>query len=257
LEQPYEDIPAHLASAITAFVEGACSDSDLLFTVLVRARLDFPDPRNNAQGYRIAHQYIQSLAYDDPGQMLDLVEIILAIQPSWELVSQLIQALEDGNSIYRLRDDYRGLELRVAIGVREAVEEAIRVAGTNSAGTHLIESWNEAYGRTADPVKAYSEAIKAVEAATIPIVSPNNSKATLGTVIGELRSNLTAWQFVIQPGEAQSMETVLRMAQLLWNGQTSRHGGAAPTVPETPEQARTAVHLAATLVQWFASGAIT
>src|SRR5665213_1507938 len=172
LEQPYEDIPPHLASAILAFVESACNDSDLFHTVLVRARLDLPDPRNGGQDYRIAHQYAQSLVYSDPGQLLDLVEIVLEVQQSYELANQLARNLEDGNSMYKLRDDYRGLELRVAPGVREAVEGAITAAGTSSAGEHLTEAWNEAYGRTSDPVKAYSEAIKAVEAAAIPVVNP-------------------------------------------------------------------------------------
>ncbi|SUP61782.1 Uncharacterised protein [Streptomyces griseus] len=43
----------------------------------------------------------------------------------------------------------------------------------------------------------------------------------------------------------------------LWTGQTSRHGSQTGTVPETLEAARAGVHLAATLVQWFISGAVT
>ncbi|WUA38917.1 hypothetical protein OG571_46750 (plasmid) [Streptomyces sp. NBC_01369] len=42
----------------------------------------------------------------------------------------------------------------------------------------------------------------------------------------------------------------------LWEGQTSHHGGQAPTVPETLEAARAGVHLAASLVQWLVSGAV-
>ncbi|MFI6986560.1 hypothetical protein ACIBSV_49580 [Embleya sp. NPDC050154] len=47
------------------------------------------------------------------------------------------------------------------------------------------------------------------------------------------------------------------MMQLLWDGQTSRHGKQTPTRPETLEEARAAVHAAAILVQWFVSGAFT
>jgi hypothetical protein len=42
----------------------------------------------------------------------------------------------------------------------------------------------------------------------------------------------------------------------LWEGQTSRHGAQTAAVPETLEAARASVHLAATLVQWFISGAV-
>jgi hypothetical protein len=45
------------------------------------------------------------------------------------------------------------------------------------------------------------------------------------------------------------------MMWMLWQGQTSRHGGLGPTRAETPDEARAAVHLAASLVQFGVSGA--
>ncbi|CAG6397583.1 hypothetical protein SCOCK_580009 [Actinacidiphila cocklensis] len=53
------------------------------------------------------------------------------------------------------------------------------------------------------------------------------------------------------------MAVVEAMARALWDGQTSRHGKQTPTRPETLEAARAGVHLAATLMQWFVSGAVT
>ncbi|MFB6560302.1 hypothetical protein ACFCYH_15695 [Streptomyces sp. NPDC056400] len=52
------------------------------------------------------------------------------------------------------------------------------------------------------------------------------------------------------------METALKMMTLLWEGRTSRHGARDRTRDETHETARMAVHPAAILVQWFASGAL-
>jgi hypothetical protein len=46
------------------------------------------------------------------------------------------------------------------------------------------------------------------------------------------------------------------MMKALWEGQTSRHGSQHPTRPETMEEARAAVHLAVTLVQWFSAGTV-
>jgi hypothetical protein len=46
------------------------------------------------------------------------------------------------------------------------------------------------------------------------------------------------------------------MMKLLWQGQTSRHGAQTATRAETLEEVRMAVHLAVTLVQWFATGAV-
>ncbi|MEV6731473.1 MULTISPECIES: hypothetical protein [unclassified Streptomyces] len=62
-------------------------------------------------------------------------------------------------------------------------------------------------GRSPEPVRAYSESIKA--AAAHAVIQPNNAKATLGTMLA------------------------------------SRHGAQSATVPETVEAARAGVHLAA------------
>ncbi|MEU6927297.1 hypothetical protein [Streptomyces sp. NPDC046631] len=70
-----------------------------------------------------------------------------------------------------------------------------------------------------------------------------NARHKFGTAI-----STPAGKDAIAPAEA--------MMRALWEGQTSRHGGQAPTVPETLEVACAGVHLAAALVQWFVSGAV-
>ncbi len=181
--------------------------------------------------------------------MLDVVETLLE-HFGWDdgRAENLAVLLEAGNSAYRVRDDWVGLEDRVAPGVRQLVAETVTTAA-GSAGDHLANAWNEAYGRSQDPVKAYSEAIKAVEAAFAPLVSPQNAKQTLGTMIRDVKAKPAKWKFVIADGNANGVEVILNLMQMLWDGQTSRHGGLNPTRDETAEEARAAVHLAATLVQ--------
>ena len=146
--------------------------------------------------------------------------------------------------------------MRIAPEISMLVESTVSAASQiNSAGQHLANAWNGAYGRTPDPVKAYSEAIKAVEAAAATVLTPTDLKATLGTLRGHLKSSLAPWRFVIG-SDSDTIETVLDMISMLWDGQTSRHGGVHQTREETPEEAEAALHLAATLVQWFISGAV-
>ena len=52
------------------------------------------------------------------------------------------------------------------------------------------------------------------------------------------------------------MTPLISMMELLWTGQTSRHGSQTPTAQEASDEARMAVHLAVTLVQWFTTGAV-
>jgi hypothetical protein len=147
----------------------------------------------------------------------------------------------------------RTLQRRTAPEAIDALKAVSQSAP--DAACHLGSAWRHAFGRNPDPGRAYSEAIKAVEAAAIPVVSPNNPKATLGTVIGQLRSTPQKWQVVLArdvtlPGGNQKapIEVLTNLAALLWVNQTDRH---APVQPIQQAQAEMAVHLALTLVQIF------
>ncbi|MEU6059173.1 hypothetical protein [Streptomyces sp. NPDC047097] len=100
------------------------------------------------------------------------------------------------------------------------------------------------------------EAVEAVKAAAHAVVQPDNAKAALGTVPGEIGNARHTFATVIPAAAAGDPIAVAEaMTPALWPGQTSRHGGQSGTVPDAPEAARAAVHLAAALVRWFISGA--
>lgn len=184
--------------------------------------------------------------------LADLVRILTEAGSVWRLDIQRVETGEDwmGHRMYR---DIRSLQRRTAEETANAVERVAQRA--SGAAPHLTNAWNHTFGRNPDPGRAYSEAVKAVEAAAIPVVSPNNAKATLGTVIGQLRTTPQKWQvamtrdLLLPNGGAMSpLEVVTNMADLLWRNQTDRH---APIQPITQEQAEMAVHLALTLVHIF------
>jgi hypothetical protein len=211
-------------------------------------------------------------AYDalvgaDGMELLDVVDVVLGWeQPEdgeylglgGDFEGSLARILDAAGSAYRVNDDGNGLEERIVPAVREAVSRTIDEASTapeaGSAADHLALSWQAAYGLHPDPVRAYSEAIKAVESAAHVVVEPNNSKATLGTMLRVIRDASHKFTTTLAGGSTVPVEAMMRA---LWEGQTSRHGGQGGTVPETLEAARAGVHAAATLVQWFTSGAVT
>ena len=156
--------------------------------------------------------------------------------------------------MYAVKSSWDGLELRVLPEIKDQVQQVFNGA-VGSPGDHLRNAWNEAYGRKADGVKAYSESIKAVESALAPVVSPDNLKATLGTMIKDVESKPEKWVFSVPDGRVSGVNFVLSTMKVLWDGQTSRHGSASKTEAETDDQARAAVHLAATLVQFAVGGA--
>ncbi|MFJ3630380.1 hypothetical protein ACIPQ3_30250 [Streptomyces albidoflavus] len=205
--------------------------------------------------------YVLPLRQAVGSQLLDVVDEILHSRAAddWE-IRALGEMLDDAGSAYRVSEARDGLEERVAPAVREAVRQTMADAAAGpaagSAADHLAAAWQAAYGRSPDPVRAYSEAIKAVEGAAHAVIQPNNAKATLGTMLGELKNARHKFTVTIDSPDDDAVLLAEAMMRTLWTGQTSRHGSQTGTVPETLEAARAGVHLAATLVQWFISGAV-
>lgn len=178
--------------------------------------------------------------------------------------NRAIAVLQDmltlGGSAYRVNDTRTGLELRVNTTAQRAVAGALAASRTPSSGSaadHLATAWKCAYGRDPDSSKAYGEAIKAVESAAQALIEPNNAKATLGTMLGVMRNSPQRFATAIPAaGGGDDIALVADMMRRLWQGQTSRHGSQSPTRLETQQEAEMAVHLATTLLQWFAAGLI-
>ncbi|WP_315068194.1 hypothetical protein [uncultured Microbacterium sp.] len=170
---------------------------------------------------------------------------------SEELLQMLEEVLNEGGSEWRvgMREGFASLEKRVPEGVAIAAEAAISNSG--DAGGLLAEAWHSVFGRSPDFEDAYEKAIKAVEEAGAHIVTPNNKKATLGTMVRDMNAQKD-WKLDLPASDA---DVPVKMAEALWVGQESRHGGNGYRKP-TQAEAEAAVLLAVPLVQWFCSGAL-
>ncbi|MFI1285177.1 hypothetical protein ACH4U5_31215 [Streptomyces sp. NPDC020858] len=267
---PFEDVPGHLRLPLQEWQtyaldsEGLANYSDeeaAERTICLRLRISpIPDPRRRDAMYRTA------LTTTTGSQLLDVVDAVLAYKAERHVDDQaairmLTGILDAAGSAYRIAESSDGLEERVTPAVRDAVRQAIADAATSpsagSAADHLATAWQSVYGRSPDPVRAYSEAIKAAEAAAHAVIQPNNAKATLGTMLGEIKNARHKFSTALStPAGGDPIAPAETMMRALWEGQTSRHGGQSPTAPESLEAARAAVHLAAAIVQWFVSGAV-
>jgi hypothetical protein len=109
-------------------------------------------------------------------------------------------------------------------------------------------------GRNGDPSDAWDHAIKAMEDVLVPVVLPNQQNATLGSVLGHLRSQGNLWKMVL-PGKDQSHDVapLVGMLDVIWPN-VDRHPGVPTTRSPTTEEARAVVTLAATIVQWHRDG---
>lgn len=261
LETPYEGVPEHLRQPLWSWLEPILiGNSHFVVGAGLELRVALPDL---TYGTAPPVSKLRDLSKADPGLFLDLIEYVLERRNLDETgtlrnkrapqgVGKLELMLELGNSAYKVREDGSSLEMRTLPAVQQQVQGVVDTAG--AAGAHLADAWNAAYSRTPDPVKSYYESVKAVEAALASKISPNNSKATLGSMIADLKNKPEKWKFVIPDGtHSKGVETLLGLMQVLWQ-RNARHGGPDHK-PETLEEAQAAVHLAATLVQFGVSGA--
>ena len=177
-----------------------------------------------------------------------------------ERAEALENVLSLGRSAWTVRPlgDTHCLERRVD-GTAELAALTV-IGAAETAGLHLSKAWHLAYGRIPKPSESYHESIKAVEVAAIPIVVPNDGFATLGKVLGEIRAHPQKCT-VTTPASSTAMpdsQLIIAMMDALWTGQAGRHGDPNLSIPavQTCEEARIAVHLAVTLVQWFMTGAV-
>jgi len=132
------------------------------------------------------------------------------------------------------------------------------MSGRDRSAAHLAEAWRHAHGRKPHPGTAYREAVRAIEAAARPVIAPNDTTATLGKMIGELRGKPQLFETVFVDTTVIPLDVVRSMMALVWTNQLDRHGTDDERVPlhVSQEQAEAAVQTAVALVQWFRRGLV-
>jgi hypothetical protein len=193
-------------------------------------------------------------ANTDNDLLLDIVDARLAIGVNWNTRQPLERALFLAGSGWRVNEPGDGLEQVVDATVRLAVMEAIQKAAS-SPSQHLSNAWSATFGRDKNPTQAHAEMVRAVESAAIPVLTPNDRKATLGTLIGQLESQATLYTTASASAGNDGIQAVVAMMRMLWQQQTDRHG-ADPTVQATQERVEMLLPVAAALVHTFATSGV-
>lgn len=181
------------------------------------------------------------LAHGGAGSAEELAAILARSKSAWQVGT---------------RQGKPGLVRRVPLGVQVAADSII--ARTGRAGVRLAQAWEELYGLEPNASAAYGLAIKAVEDAAVPTVSPTNGRATLGTVLAQIEQQ-DDWQLPMERehDKAPSREVLIGMMRMLWHGQHDRHGGQ-PSAPGdvSIDEATVGVSLAVSLVNLFHAGVV-
>lgn len=256
-----EDIPIILAEPLKDWL------ADFLYTYSgyqlnelgLKMQIELETNIGFKAGGSLDHQQFARTSFAvGPAVFMRVLDYVLFSAPKYQ--SDMDENLGKYLDLYRskyavvIRDGRKRIGYRVPEGLEETLQESINAADA-TAGKLLAQAWEYAFGLNGKAEEAMDKAVKAVERAATPIVSPNDTAPSLGKaaivvkqqgdwVLG-LRSNDKAY-----PGV-----TLHHMMETLWHGQHYRHVDKN-SIPPTIEQARIHVMLAATLVGWFASGQI-
>lgn len=234
-------------------------DSGLAERMCQTLRIPLPNLRSSAV-HPLAGQNQRKAAVDTLTKHeapLQIADYLLA-HDSHARQEDLSALLERGKSAWQVgtRSGKPGLVRRVPDGVQVAADSVM--TRTGRAGVRLAAAWEQLYGISPSASESYRLAILAVEDVAVPIVSPTNASATLGTVLRQLEDQKD-WKLPMgrEHAGAPSGDVVVSMLRLLWHGQHDRHGGQ-PSAPGnvSAEEATIAVSLAVALVHWFDAGLI-
>lgn len=266
-EGPYEGIPSWLFPSanrwLTDFMHkgqdlygSSRFDSDLLMTIQreLRVSLDWRTTQ------RAMSTLLSHLADDKYGPaILDWCVSRCAIgsQRAAELDLMLLEA----GSVWTIGEDEMGvLELQRRVDATTVSAARGAAPPGSRPAHHLAAAWSKVYGHSPDPSAGYAQAIKAIESAGVSIVCPNNPRATLGTMIADTRAAPGKWKTSLNPSTGGTgVGQLIEMMQLVWTAQLDRHGSATATAPlsVSASEAEAALHIAATLVHLFSSGAVS
>jgi hypothetical protein len=264
---PYEGVPVHLYQPLTRWLEEAYTLPDPGPVAMVSTPMDRVGLERLAAYLQIDCRGVETrgifaamLAWADHDheRLLDLLHytLVLPLHSTASLTSRakdwesLDTLLELGGSAWQATD--QGLIRRVDPTATRAFNDTTSVR--DPASEALEEAWTNAYGRNPDPADAWDHAIKAIEATLRPTVCPNNTKATLSHVIGELKTG--KWKLEVRGRDrSYSADRFVETLEMIWTD-PNRHGSPTPEPPATLEEARAVVQMAVAIVQWGRDGQI-
>jgi len=261
-----EGVPAHLAGPLRQWIDEALDDAAWGGRAKVKKA-----KKLCVQLHVIADEndYLTAVKELPDDQLLKAIQVLLTRGIVGTTgVPELNRLLRDGHSVYEVFTPTifgRPRLRRRMDGFLRKIFDRATTTPDQVAAKHLATAYAAAYdGFVPDPTKAYSEAVKAVEAILCPLVSPKaDGDRTLGKAISDLRNQLKAttptWTLGM-PGKTDqpaSLEKLIAMLDLLMEGQRSRHAGSSNSRPQTVEEAIWAVTLATAIVHLVKTGMLT
>lgn len=174
----------------------------------------------------------------------------------------LERLLATAGHVLRVSPDGDGLVQRLDPSAWALYQHATRPQ--DAASDHMHEAWTLTFGQHPKPGQGWGEAVKAIECLLKPIVSPNDSKATLGKMTAAIRNSHDKWTCALPSRDLKvnGHQTVKPGLEVLTDClatigyQPGRHGGD-DTGQVEQVTAESMVLLATTVLGWLRNGVLS
>lgn len=174
----------------------------------------------------------------------------------------LERLLATAGHVLRVSPDGDGLVQRLDPSAWALYQYATRPQ--DAASDHMHEAWTLTFGQHPKPGQGWGEAVKAVECLLKPVVSPNDSKATLGKMTAAIRNGHDKWTCALPSRDLKvnGHQTVKPGLEILTDClatigyQPGRHGGD-DTGQVEQVTAESMVLLATTVLGWLRNGVLS
>lgn len=187
---------------------------------------------------------------EDENLALDAVDLLLSLGASADGLRELLCSVDHELTVDA--DSHR-LVTRVSPSTHAMYQSAITEEDHVSA--LLASAWAKTMSRDSDPSGAWTDATKAVEELLTPIVSPRDSKATIGKMARAIRDAPHKWRCSLHVADGRDPVLAFEQALELVGFAPDRHGGNGSTGVD-PLTSRTVVLQAITICDWLRSGVL-
>lgn len=250
---PFDGIPPHLEPQLRYWMSESLryTQDGAVRALALKLRIPVGD---------YARSSLLNAARGDEAVLWDIVEGILQLDVIYH--SPMSNSLTRGSITSRKRAEVRTM-LDLAGSVYTVSDDGLIVERVSEEATEtyagavsmedpisdqLRQAWGHAYGRNPDASDAWDHAIKAVEAMLGAIVEPNNTKATLGSMLAVLNNSPQKFRCAyLGRNHDHAIENVIPSLWVIWRN-PDRHASGTVQNP-TLEEARAVVTLTAALVQ--------
>lgn len=181
-------------------------------------------------------------------------QLFMTYRPATAALEKVLRAGRSKWTVVQ-REGKPRLGERMPEGVRVAAEQVM--TGEGAPGALLRKAWNKVHDLEPDDSGAYAAAVKAVEAAALPVLGIDKETATVADAVRAIEKRDASWRlpFLREHTEYPSRDVLLGMLKSLYRGQRDRHGSEAYR-DVTHDEAEAAVLMAVTIVGFFSGGLV-